>query len=325
MPFLPRDFRYAVRTLARRPGFSVAALLSLGLGIGANTAIFTLTNAVFLHSLPVHEPQRILELYTVDHATRTTAANIVRTGISLPNIVDINGQNQAFTGVAAFTQAGVTLTGFGKPSRENAFVVSPNYFEVLGVSTAAGRTFDAARDMSGAPQPETVLSHDLAQRLFGSDAAALGKTLNLNSVAYTVLGVAPPQFRGTQSVGPAYPIWLPLTMHAQIFSGPLERLYNERRFRFLNVFARLRPGVREPQADANLQTIAARLETAYPKDNGGRAFETAPLPEVAAGFAGPRNQTVNATVALSVAVGFVLLIACANLANLSLARAATLS
>jgi putative ABC transport system permease protein len=111
-------------------------------------------------------------------------------------------------------------------------------------------------------------------------------------------------------------------MHSQIFTGPLERLYNERRFRFLNVFARLKPGVEERQADANLQTVAARLEAAYPKDNRGRTFESAPLAEAALGFAGPRNQTVDATVALSVAVAFVLLIACANLANLSLARAA---
>ncbi len=200
--------------------------------------------------------------------------------------------------------------------------MSPNYFEVLGVPAAAGRTFDPSEDMAGAPRPEAVVSHDFAQRVFGSDNAALGRTINLNAVAYTVLGVAPADFRGTLAVGPNAPIWIPLTMHSQIFSGPIERLYNERRFRFLNAFARLKPGVAERQADANLQTVAARLEAAYPKDNRGRTFESAPLAEAAVGFAGPRNKTVDATVALSVAVGFVLLIACANLANLSLARAA---
>jgi putative ABC transport system permease protein len=317
-----QDFRYGLRSLLRSPGFSVAALLSLGLGIGANTAIFTLTNAVFLHPLPVREPARILELYTVDHATQTTAANLVRTGISIANITDIARQNEAFSGVAAYFPSGLALTGFGKPSQENGFVVSPNYFEVLGVPAAAGRTFDPSEDLSGPPRPEAVVSHDFAQRVFGSDAAAVGKTINLNAVAYTVLGVAPAAFRGTLSVGPNAPIWIPLGMHSQIFTGPLERLYNERRFRFLNVFARLKPGVEERQADANLQTVAARLEAAYPKDNRGRTFESAPLAEAALGFAGPRNQTVDATVALSVAVAFVLLIACANLANLSLARAA---
>ncbi len=111
-----QDFRYGLRSLVRSPGFSIAALLSLGLGIGANTAIFTLTNALFLHPLPVREPARILELYTVDHATQTTATNLVRTGVSLPNITDIGRQNEAFSGVAAYAQAGVALTGFGKPS-----------------------------------------------------------------------------------------------------------------------------------------------------------------------------------------------------------------
>jgi predicted permease len=317
-----QDFRYALRTLLRSPGFSAAALLSLGLGIGANTAIFTLTNAVFLNPLPVRDPARILELYTVDHATQTTAANLVRTGISLPNIADIARQNEAFTGVAAYVQAGVTLTGFGRPSQENAFVVSPDYFAVLGVPITAGRTFDPAEDMAGAPRPEAVVSHDFARRVFGSDAAAVGRTIDLNSIAYTVLGVAPPNFRGTLSVGPNEPVWLPIAMHSQIFSGPAERLFNERRFRLLNVFARLKPGVGERPADADLRTVAANLEAAFPKDNRGRTFETSTLAEAAFGFAGPRNQTVGATLALSVAVGFVLLIACANLANLSLARAA---
>jgi hypothetical protein len=110
-------------------------------------------------------------------------------------------------------------------------------------------------------------------------------------------------------------------MHSQLFTGPIERLYNERRFRMLNIFARLKPGVDERRADANLRTVAARLEAAYPRDNLGRTLESSSLAEAALGFAGPRNQTVDATLALSVAVGFVLMIACANLANLSLARA----
>ena len=315
-----QDFRYAIRTLLRSPGFTAAALLSLGLGIGANTAIFTLTNAVFLHPLPVSDPAGVLELYTVDHATQVTVANLSRTGISLPNILDIRAQNDVFSGVASFAQAGVTLSGFGKPSQENAFVVTSNYFDVLGVRAAAGRTFCTHQESSSSGGPEAVLSHELAQRLFGSNGAAVGRTLNLNSFAYAVIGVAPAEFRGTLSVGPSDAIWLPLGMHSRIYNGPLERLFNERRFRFLNAFARLKPGIDDRKAMANLQTIAARLEAAYPKDNRGRSFEVSSLSEAAVGFA-PRNQTLAATAALSVAVGFVLLIACANLANLSLARA----
>ena len=321
MALVPQDLGYAVRTLRRSPGFLAAALLSLGLGIGANTAIFTITNAVFLHALPVHDPDRLLSIFTVDHATQTTAANLTRTGVSLPNLIDIGRQNEAFTGVAAYTGAGLTLTGFGKPSQENVIVVTPNYFSVLGVPAIAGRTFDPNDRMDGAPHPEVVLSADIAQRLFGSPANAVNKTVNLNAVAYTVIGVAPANFRGVQTVGPTDPIWAPTTMHSQIFSGPIERLYNERRFRLQNVFARLRSGVDERKADANLVTIAARLEAAYPKDNRSRTFETAPLSESAISFVAPRQQALNATFALTVAVGFVLLIACANLANLSVARA----
>jgi putative ABC transport system permease protein len=321
MAFSAQDFRYAVRTLLRSPGFTAAALLSLGLGIGANTAIFTLANAVFLHPLPVREPGQVLELFTVDHATQTTAANLARTSISLPNTIDIARQNQVFTGVAEYIQAGGTVTGFGKPTRENVFVVSPNYFDVLGVPAAVGRTFNPSDAIDGPPHPEVVMSHDLAQRLYGSDPEAIGKSLAINSISYSVIGVAPPEFRGTLSVGPNQPMWIPAAMHSRIFNGPLETLYNERRFRIMNVFARLRPGVDEQRADANLRTIAARLEAAYPKDNRGRTFETAPLAEAALGFA-PRKQSVSATLALSFAVAFVLLIACANLANLSLARAA---
>lgn len=316
------DFRYAIRTLLRSPGFLIAAVLSLGLGIGANTAIFSITNAVFLHPMPVEGPNRILEIYTVDHATLSTAPNLIRTGVSLPNTQDIIRQNGAFSGIAAWVQAQVTLTGFGEPSVENAYVVSPDYFKVLGIPAIAGRTFDPAEDIAGAPHAEAVLSHDLAQRLFGSDAAAVGRTVNLNSVAYTVLGVAPVNFRGTLAVNPNQPIWIPLSMHSQLFQCPLERLYNERRFRFLNVFGRLKPAIDQPRAEANLTAIAARLESAYPNDNRGRRFETATLPEAALGFIAPANQTMGAGMALTVAVGFVLLIACANLANVSLARAA---
>ncbi len=313
---------HTLRTLTRSPGFTLAALLSLALGIGANTAIFTVVNALFLNPIPVADPSRILELYTVDHATQTTATNLVRTGISLPNTIDIAAQNGAFTGVAAYAQAGATLTGFGPPTQQNVFAVTPAYFDVLGVHPAAGRAFDTNQPFEGTPRPETVLSHSVAQRLFGSDVAAVGRTVNLNAIAYTVIGVAPAAFRGTLSVGPADPIWLPLAMHQQIYTGPIERLWNERRFRFLSVIARLRPGIEERQADANLRALATRLEAAFPKDNRGRTFETALLAEAALGFIGPRDQTVGAAIALSIAVGFVLLIACANLANLSLARAA---
>jgi len=136
-----QDLKYAARTLLRSPGYTAAALLSLGLGIGVNTAIFTLTNAVFLHPLPVNDPGRILELYTVDHATANSTPNVIRTPMSYPNFVDFREQNYVFSGMAGFSQAGVTLTRFGKPIQEAVFLVSASYFDVLGVRAAAGRTF----------------------------------------------------------------------------------------------------------------------------------------------------------------------------------------
>ena len=320
MSTFSQDLKYAVRTLLRSPGYTAAALISLGLGIGANTAIFTLTNAVFLHALAVKEPGRVLELFTVDHATKSAAPNLDRTPVSYPNFLDIRDQNDVFTGMAGFTPAGVTLTGFGKAAIQPAFLVSANYFDVLGVQPAIGRTFRPDEDRTPGGNPVAVLSYSLWQRLFGGDRAAIGRTINLNAVSYLVIGVAPAGFKGTFTVGPPDVVWLPLSMHAQVFAGPLEQLFNERRFRFLNAFGRLKPGMDERRALVSLQTIAARLEAAYPKDNRGRTIETSPLSEAALGFI-PRGQTTAAAIALSAAVGFVLLIACANIANLSLARA----
>src|SRR5579875_1929194 len=138
MGLFQQNLKYAIRTLLHSRGFAAAALISLGLGIGANTAIFTLTNAVFLHSLPVKDPSRVVELFTVDHATRTAAPNLSRTPVSNPNFLDFRQQNQVFTGMAAFVQAGATLTGFGKPIQQPLFLVSANYFDLLGVPARAG-------------------------------------------------------------------------------------------------------------------------------------------------------------------------------------------
>lgn len=315
-----QDLKYGVRNLAHSPGFAAAALISLGLGIGANTAIFTLTNAVFLHSLPVKDPARVVELFTVDHATRISAPNIGRTPISYPNFLDFRDRNRVFTGLTAFVQGGATLTGFGKPLQQPLFLVSANYFDQLGVPASAGRTFRPNEDRTEGGDTVAVLSYTLAQRLFGSPAAAIGHRIDLNTISYEVIGVAPPHFKGTFTIGPQDTLWIPISMHRQIFTGIFEQFFNERRFRIINVFGRMKPGVTEAQALAGMQVLAANLETAYPRDNRGRTVEASLLNEAALGFI-PRGQTTAAALALSAAVGFVLLIACANIANLSLARA----
>jgi len=315
-----QDLKYAVRNLAHSPGFAAAALVSLALGIGANTAIFTLTNAVFLHSLPVKDPARLVELFTVDHATRISAPNVGQTPISYPNFLDFRRSNTVFTGLTAYAQGGATLTGFGKPLQQALFLVSANYFDQLGVPAIAGRTFRPDEDQTEGGNTVAVLSYTVAQRLFGSPASAIGRRIDLNTISYDVIGVAPPHFKGTLTIGPQDVVWLPISMHGQVFNGIFEQFFNERRFRIMNVFGRMKPGITEAQALAAMQVVAANLETAYPRDNRGRTVEAALLNEAALGFL-PRGQMTVAAFALSAAVGFVLLIACANIANLALARA----
>lgn len=317
MEILLQDIKYALRTLAASPGFVAAAVLSLALGIGANTAIFTLTDAVFLNPLPVEQSSRVIEVYTVDHQTRTSN-NLGRTGTSWPNFQDIRDQNQVFNGTAGFTFGGVSITGRGEPKPEPAQLVTADYFEVLGVKPHLGRAFLPAEDRQ--PSPVTILSYSLWQNQFGGDPNVISRTVELNSVAYTIVGVAPNGFKGTISVGNPDIFWIPISMHAQALNGLTESMFEERRFRIIEIFGRLKPDVGEKQALANLQTIASRLEREYPKDNHGRTFEIATLSDAALG--GIRNQAIRVTLALSVVVGFVLLIACVNLANLMLARSA---
>jgi predicted permease len=317
MQTLAQDVKYALRTLAASPGFVAAAVLSLALGIGANTAIFTLTDAVFLNPLPVQEASRVIEVYTVDHLTKTTN-NLGRTGSSWLNFMDVRDQNQAFSGISAHTFAGVSITGRGEPKPETAQLVTANFFDVLGVKPFLGRTFFPEEDRT--PSPVAILSYSLWQNQFGGDPKVINETVQLNSTAYTIIGVAPAGFKGTFSVGTPDVFWLPISMHTQALDGLSESLFQNRRFRLMNIFGRLKPGVDERQAVANLQTIASQLEREYPKDNLGRTFEGSPLSEAALG--GIRNQAIRVTAALSVVVCLVLLIACVNLANLLLARSA---
>ena len=317
MQTLAQDVKYAFRTLAASPGFVAAAVLSLALGIGANTAIFTLTNAVFLNPLPVQEASRILEVYTVDHLTKTTN-NLGRTGSSWPNFMDVRDQNQVFSGIAAYTGAAVSISGRGEPKPEAAQLVTANYFDVLGIRPLLGRSFFPEEDRK--PAPVAILSYSLWQNQFGGDPNIIHQTVELNSTVYSIVGVEPPGFKGTLSVGNPDVFWLPISMHTQALNGSVESLFQNRRFRIMQIFGRLKPGVDERQALANLQTIASQLERQYPKDNLGRTFDVTLLSESALG--GIRSQAIRVTEALSVVVGLVLLIACVNLANLLLARSA---
>src|SRR5215469_15002602 len=245
MEQLLQDLKYGLRTLVRTPGFTLTAVVSLALGIGANSAIFTLTNAVFLNPLPVREPARVLELFTVDHATKSAVANLTRTPMSFLNYKDFRDQNRVFDGLAAFFPAAVTLTGRGDPKPETAMLVSANYFDVLGVQPVLGRTFTPEEDRQEGGNPVTVLTWPMWQRLFGGDTGAVGKTVEFNGLAYTVVGVTPPAFKGTLAVINADLAFVPMSMHAQVLPGPLEAVFNERRMRMISAFGRLKQGVSE--------------------------------------------------------------------------------
>jgi predicted permease len=316
-----RDLKYGLRALLRSPGFTLVAVLSLALGIGANTAIFTLTNAVFLSPLPVHDPTRLLEVFCVDNATTTTAANLRRTAMSWLNYKDFRDQNDVFSSLAAFIGTGVTLTGKGEPRPQGATLVTANYFDVLGVKPVIGRTFFPDEDRSDGGNTVVVLSHAMWTRLFGADPSAIGKTVEMNGVPYTVIGVAPANFKGTFTVANPDVAWIPMSMHSQALAGPLDALVNERRMRMINVFGRLKPGVSEARALAAMKTIAASLEQQYPRANRGRSADVSSLADGALGFL-PRDVIRQAGLALSAVVALVLLIACVNLANLLLARSA---
>ena len=317
-----QDLRGGLRMLKKSPGFTFVAVLSLALGIGANTAIFTIINAVFLHPLPVEEPARLAEMFTRDTLTVNTNANLQLTGTSLPNYEDYRDQNNVFSGLAMVTfPIPLNWGGQAEPQQLNASLVSGNFFDVLGVKPYRGRTFIADGDKKLGGNPEVVLSYSLWARRFGSNDKFIGQTITLNATPYTVVGVAPPGFKGIVSLGRPDILWVPITMRDYVLTGQFKALENNRRFRWLSITGRLKPQVDVAQAQAALKTIAAGLEKEYPRDNKGRTVELFPLNQSALGI-NQRKQFSLAGGVLMAVVGLVLLIACVNLANLLLAQAA---
>ena len=317
-----QDLRGGLRMLKKSPGFTVVAVLSLALGIGANTAIFTIINAVFLHPLPVEEPARLAEMFTRDTLTIDANTNFQLTGTSLPNYEDYRDQNTVFSGLALVTfPIPLNWGGQAEPQQLNASLVSGNFFDVLGVKPYRGRTFIADGDKKVGGNPEVVLSYSLWARRFGSDDKFLGQTITLNGTPYTVVGVAPPGFKGIVSLGRPDVLWIPATMRDYVLTGQLKDWENNRRFRWTSIVGRLKPQVPITEARAAMKTVAAGLEKEYPRDNKGRTVELYPLNESALGINQRRQFTLAGGVLMSV-VGLVLLIACVNLANLLLAQAA---
>ena len=318
---LLQDIRYGARLLAKNPGFSFIAILSLALGIGANTTIFTVVNAVLLNPLPVRDVSRLVELDTVDSKTMVTQARATKIGMSFPNVQDYQRQNQVLTGLSAVAPIQLTLSGGAEPKQVQGQLVSANYFDVLGVPPHLGRTFLPDEDKKPSGNDVAVVSYSLWASQFGSDPSLIGRTLTLNARPYTVIGVAPRGFKGPFTFLSADEIWIPTSMYPQVLSGFNADFFNDRRALFCFAVGRLKPAVGIGEAEASLKTVASHLETEFPIDNAGRSVALSLLADAAVGV-NDHSQFVLAGALMMGIVGLVLLIACVNLANLLLAQAA---
>jgi putative ABC transport system permease protein len=302
MSQLGRDLRYAARTLARSPGFTAVALATLALGIGANTAIFSVVDAVLLRRLPYGEPERLVAVYQT-----LPSQGVTSNGVSYPNYADWAAQTKSFEKLGAVRMHDYTMTGQGEPALVVAGTVTSNVFPLLRAAPLLGRGLVPSDDNAGAP-PVTVLSEHLWRERFGGDASAVGKSVRLDERVFTVVGVMPASFKTPPNVPPAE-IWTPLAQDP-VFAD----LREKRGGHYLTIVGRLAPGVSSSQAQAELAGIATELARRFPKENEGWGVRLLPLAE--SYVAGVRT----ALLVLLGAVGLVFLIACANVANLLLAR-----
>jgi predicted permease len=309
-----QDLRYATRMLRKSPGFTLIAVLTLGLGIGANTAIFSFIDAILYKPLPVQSPEQLVDLYNFEGKNVT---DINYMPLSFPDYQDLRDQNHSFSSVLAYADTLVAIQGAEESQIVGAEAVTENYFETLGVKPLLGRAFDPSPKHAPGDDPEVVLSYTMWQRTFAADPNIVGRTLVINATSMTVVGVAPSDFFGAfRGISPD--LWLPLSMDAALH---LYDPMNDRGSNWLLSLGRLKPGVSVAQAQADLATIAAQLEREYPKSNKDRSIKILPANQVK--FQPDADTAVSATsYVLLGLVGLVLLIACANLAGMLLARAA---
>jgi predicted permease len=306
------DIRYALRTLLKSPAFAAVAILTLALGIGANTAMFSLVHAVLLRPIPVSAPERLASIFTTD------VKNPGNLPMSHLNYLDVREKSPVFSGVAAFTFSQMNYdAGTGTPEPVPVQVVSGNYFDVLGVRMTAGRGFQPQEDQTPGTHAVAVASHGFWQRQFGG-RDLVGRTVTLNRQPFTIVGIAPRGFDGVFVFG-GPDLWVPMMMHD--VAQPGFDWYNERRGLFLFPFGRLQDGVSVEQATAALDTLGRQLAQAFPNENRGRSVKPLPLLQARVDING-EGQLARISMLLMAVVGTVLLIACANLANLLLARAA---
>jgi len=294
-----QNLRYAFRRLLKSPGFALVAVLIMALGIGANTAIFSVVHSVLLEPLPFHDADRLIQLWHVP--PQTSFPGMTRFSVSAANFLDWQKQNDVFEQMALYSGGGFDITGNGKPEAISASLVSDGFFSVLGVQPLHGRVFRPDEDRPGSNH-EVILSYKLWQARYGSDPNVLGRSINLDGQPFTIIGVMGPKMTKPDFVQ----LWAPLALTSKEAS-----IRGEHHFQAI---ARLKPGITLPVAQAEMNTISQRLEQAYPDDDKGWGATVNTMREETVGEVRP------ALLMMLGAVAFVLLIACANVANLIFAR-----
>jgi len=308
MGTLIQDLRYGLRMLAKSPGFTAVAILTLALGIGANTAIFSVVNSVLLRPLPYVNPGQLALLPEANPKQGITDA-----GMSYPSLLELQDNSRVFSAIAGLASHSLTLTGRGEPSEARTIVVTQNFFSVFNSKPLLGRTLLPSDGERGAA-PVVVLSEGMWRSQFGADSKIIGSPATLDMRPYTVVGVMPAEFR-TPFFEQADQLWIPLAQDP-LFSGWMTR---PPQTHWMAVIARLRPGVSFAQAQAEMKIMTARLAREFPAENGWEIQQIQPLLQAIVG------DVKSPLLILSCAVGLVLLIACANIANLLLTRATSRS
>jgi predicted permease len=315
MNTLWQDLRYAARTFVKSPGFTIIAVLSVALGIAANTAIFTLVNAVLFKPMPVPHPDRLVALYTTEPSSRYPGQ------FSYPDYRDYRDNNEVFSDL--FVHNGIPVSMKNNNDKAELIwgeLVSGNYFTGLGVAPAAGRVLTPDDDRAEGASPVAVLRHTFWQRRFGGDPNIIGNQVRLNGHDFTVVGVAREGFSGTRFVGFIPDVWIPVSMHATVVAGSEARLEN-RGGQSFNVNGRLKSGVTIEQATAAMNTYARQLGEAYPLTDANISVGMVPAATKTQPAITLLGYVPIVSALLMGIVALVLLIACANVANLLLARA----
>ncbi|MGH9844480.1 MAG: ABC transporter permease [Blastocatellia bacterium] len=322
MKGLIQDVRFGARMLLKKPGFTLVAVLTLSLGIGANTAIFGLVDKLLVQSLPVREPEALVQVQA-----ESVTPKLTFDAFSWADYRDYRAQNQVFSELTAFAQQPVNLGSGDQMERVRAEMAAENYFEMLGVRPIVGRAFAPEENTTPDAHPVAVLGHSLWQSRFGGDAQVIGRTIAINGASYTIIGVAPARFKGMTLESPT-DVWVPAMMKTQLQQMPAanDPWISERGYAVFHLAGRLKPGVTKAAAQTAMDTLAAQVRDSWmPESDRKLPFNEKRIQLISAGqgLSSLRNELGKPLLMLFGVVCSVLLIACANVANLLLARSAS--